>query len=176
MSVEIENKSGGFLVSGRADWALEYESTGNKGALLSAIETKKYPEFSKGEFQLVAHLAILRENRKRANKINSITQGFYSDGLRYAFVHITEDGIVKSSRICDIRVPKELRYIFSFIVSMMETAMKTTPTTTPTKPGLQQDREVSEFQDEVWTEIYALIDESVCVPSHCNPDDAIYLS
>ena len=176
MSVEIENESGQFLVSGRADWALGYGSTGNEGALLSAIEAKRYPEFSKGGFQVVAYLAILRENRKRANEINSITQGFYSDGLRFSFVHITEDGIVKSSEIFDVRVPKGLKYIFSFIVSMMETAMKSTPITTPTKPGLQRDREVSEFQDEVWTRVYALIDESVCVPSHCNPDDAIDLS
>ena len=54
MSVEIENESGRFLVSGREDWALGDGSTGNEGALLSAIEAKRYPEFSKGEFQLVA--------------------------------------------------------------------------------------------------------------------------
>lgn len=176
MSVEIENESGRFLVSGRADWALGYESTGNEDALLSAIEAKKYSEFSEGECQLVAYLAIMRENRKRANKINSITQGFYSDGLRFGFVHITEDGIVKISGTFDVRLPGGLKYIFSFIVSMMETAMKSTPTTTPTKPGLQRVREVSDSQDEVWTKIYALIDESVCVPSYCNADDAIDLS
>ena len=173
MSVEIENESGRFLVSGRADWALGYGSTGNEGALLSAIERKKYSEFSKGECQLVAYLAIMRENWKRANKINAITQGFYSDGLRFAFVHITEDGIVELSGTFDVRLPGGLKYIFSFIVSMMETATKSTPTTTPTKPGLQRAREVSDIQDEVWTKIYALIDESVCVPSYCNPDDAI---
>lgn len=72
-------------------------STGNEGSLLSAIEAKKYSDFSKGECQLVAYLAIMRENRKRAKKINSITQGFYSDGLRFAFVHISEDGTVKIS-------------------------------------------------------------------------------
>ena len=176
MSVEIENESGRFLVSGRADWALGYVSTGNEGALLSAIEAKKSSDFSKGEYQLVAYLAIMRENRKRAKKINSTTQGFYSDGQRFAFVHITEDGTVKISGTFDIRLPGALKYVFSFIISMMETAMKSTPTTTPTKPGLQRVREVSNFQDEVWTKIYALIDESVCVPDYCNPDDAIDLS
>lgn len=64
-----------------------------------------------------------------ANKINSMTQGFYIDGLRFAFVHITEDDIFKSSEIFDVRAPKGLKYIFSFIVSMMETAMKSMPTT-----------------------------------------------
>lgn len=54
--------------------------------------------------------------------------------------------------------------------------MKSRPITIPTKPGLQRDREVSDIQDEVWAKICALIDESVCVPSHCNPDDAIDLS
>lgn len=76
-------------------------------------------------------------------------------------VHITEDGIVKSSEIFDVRTPKGLKYIFSFIVSITETAMKSTPTTTPTEPGLQRYREVSEPRDEVWTKICALIDESV---------------
>lgn len=176
MSVEIENESGRFLVSGRADWALGYVSTGNEGALLSAIEAKKISDFGKGEYQLVAYLAIMRENRKRAKKINSTTQGFYSDGQRFAFVHITEDGTVKISGTFDIRLPGALKYVFSFIISMMETAMKSTLTTTPTKPGLQRVREVSNFQDEGWTKIYALIDESVCVPDYCNPDDAIDLS
>ncbi len=76
MSVEIENELGWFLVSGErtGQWA-SYESTGNLGALICAISAKRVTEFSKGEFQLIAYLAILRENRKRANKIYSVTQG-----------------------------------------------------------------------------------------------------
>lgn len=122
VSIEIENESGWFLVSGRADWALGYESTGSEGALLCAIEAKKFTEFSEGELQLVAYLAILRENRKRANKMNSVTQGFYSDGIRFCFIHIAEDGTIKSSEIFNIRSEKGLKSVFSFIVSMMEPA------------------------------------------------------
>lgn len=76
VSVEIENELGWFLVSAErtGQWA-SYESTGNLGALICAISAKRVTEFSKGEFQLIAYLAILRENRKRANKIYSVTQG-----------------------------------------------------------------------------------------------------
>lgn len=77
VSVEIENELGWFLVSGErgtGQWA-SYESTGKLGALICAISAKRVTEFSKGEFQLIAYLAILRENRKRANKIYSVTQG-----------------------------------------------------------------------------------------------------
>jgi hypothetical protein len=76
MSVEVPDKSvpgGKTLVCGRADWSLGYSSLGSEGALLIAMEAKKREEFSKGEAQLITYLAILRERRRRAGKINIIT-------------------------------------------------------------------------------------------------------
>ena len=97
LSVEMPNKlvpNGKILVTGRADWALGYSTAGDEGTLLIAIEAKQRSEFSKGEAQLIAYLAILRENRLRARKTNIITQGFYSDGSRFAFICITADGTI----------------------------------------------------------------------------------
>jgi hypothetical protein len=68
LSVQMHKKNGEFLVTGRADWALGYSNAGDEGALLVAIEAKQRSEFSKGEAQLIAYLAILRENRLRAGK------------------------------------------------------------------------------------------------------------
>jgi hypothetical protein len=55
----MHKKNGEFLVTGRADWALGYSNAGDEGTLLVAIEAKQRSEFSKGEAQLIAYLAIL---------------------------------------------------------------------------------------------------------------------
>jgi hypothetical protein len=69
--------NGKILVTARADWALGYDTAGDEGTLLIAMEAKQRSEFSKGEAQLIAYLAILRENRLKARKPNIITQGFF---------------------------------------------------------------------------------------------------
>jgi hypothetical protein len=168
MSVEMPNKSipdGRFLVTGRVDWALGYSTAGDEGALLIAMVAKQRSEFGKGEAQLIAYLAILRENRLRAKKVNITTQGFYSDGSRFAFICITADGNIERSSTFDIDFGRDLKMVFNFIVTIMETAMKSTPNATPTKPGQQQEKEINNFNDEVWSKVFA---DSI-VP--CSDDD-----
>jgi hypothetical protein len=179
LSVEMPDKSvpnGKFLVTGRADWAFGYGTDGDEGALLIAMEAKQRSEFSKGEAQLIAYLAILRENRVRAKKTNITTQGFYSDGSRFAFICITADGEIERSRTYDIEFQGELelKTVFNFIVTMMETAMKSTPNATPTKPGQLQEKEVNHFKDEVWSKVFK---ESIIVSDDDDDmEDAIDLS
>lgn len=176
VSVRIKKQPAEFLITGRADWAMGYKALGDEGSLLNAMEAKQRSEFSKGEAQLTAYLAILRENRRRAKKVNYRTQGFYSDGTRFGFLCITEEGVVRLSRIFDIGKRGELKMVFSFIVNIIETAMKMTPTVTPTKPGPQRDLEIENYHDEVWTKIYSCVDESVAVPSDSTEDDLIDIS
>ena len=173
ISVEVPSRSAPhkkFLVSGRADWVLGYSPKDEDGALLVALEAKQRSEFSSVESQLIAYLAILRENRRKAGKTNIITQGFYSDGRRFAFVYITEDGTVEQSSCWDITAEGGLSMVFSFIVAMLETAVKSTPTATPTKPGKQQDKEIQDFEDEVWSKYYKLRDESLRVDNDSDHD------
>jgi len=179
LSVEMRNKSvpnGKFLVIGRANWALGYGTAGDEGTLLVVMEAKQRSEFSKGESQLIAYLAILRENRLRARKTNIITQGLYSDGSRFAFVYITADGTIKRSRIFDIEFERDLKMVFNFIVTMIETAMKSTPNAIPTKPGQQREKEVNHFEDEVWLKVYAQMDASIVMCSDDDMEDAIDMS
>lgn len=63
--------------------------------------------------------------------------------------------------------------VFSFIVNMMETAMKMTPTVSPTKPGPRRHLEIESYDDEVWTEIYRWVHESVVVSPDSTEDDLI---
>ncbi|KAL9600104.1 MAG: hypothetical protein Q9179_003335 [Wetmoreana sp. 5 TL-2023] len=166
ISTEMENPSiqgGKYLITGRADWALGYGTKHDEGALLVAIEAKKRSEFSSGETQLLAYLAILRENRRRAGKTNSVIQGFHSDGRRFGFTCLKEDGNVLNSPTFDIHAPDGLKMIYSFIIAMLDTAMKSTPTASPTKPGEQQKKEVQHYNEEVWSKIYKHMDNSLIV-------------
>jgi hypothetical protein len=125
---------------------------------------------------LIAYFAILRENSLRARKTNIITRGFYSDGTRFAFICITADGIIEQSAIFNINLARDLKIVFNFIVSMMETAMKSSPNATPTKPGQLQEKEVNHFEDEVWSKVFALVEESVVTCSDDDMEDAIDVS
>lgn len=71
-----------------------------------------------------------------------------------------------------------MRMVFSFIVAMLETALNSTPTATPTKPGVLQDKEIHNFDDEVWSKVYALMDESLVVGDDSDDDmnDVVDLS
>jgi hypothetical protein len=77
-------------------------------------------------------------------------------------VHISEDGLIEESAIFDIHERGGLRMVFSFIVTMMETATRSTPNAGPLR-----EKEVGHFKDEVWSKVYALIEESVV----CSDDD-----
>lgn len=127
VSIHIKKQSTEFLITGRADWAMRYKSMGDEGSLLNAMEAKQRSEFSKGEARLTAYLAILREYCGRAKKVNYRTQGFYSNGIRFGFLCMTEEGVVAHSRIFDISMKGKLKVVFSFIVNLIETAMRMTP-------------------------------------------------
>ncbi len=174
ISVEMPNRSiphGKFHVSGRADWALGYSSKDEDGALLVAVAAKQRSEFSTRESQLIAYLAILQEKRRRAGKTNMVTQSFYSDGTRFGFVSIKDDGTIVQSPTWDTRAEGGLGMVFSFIVTMIETAMKSTPTATPAKPGVQlQEKAIHNFDDEVWSKVYKLMDESLVVDDDIDDD------
>ena len=181
ISVEVPDRStphSKFLISGRADWAMGYSSKNGDGALLVAVEAKKRSEFSSGEAQLITYLAILRENRRKAGKTNIITQGFFSDGIRFGFICIKDNGVVLHSPTCDTEARGGLSMVFSFIVAMLETSLKSTPTTTPTKPGTLQDKEIHIFDDEVWSKVYTLTREGivVCDASDHDMKDVVDLS
>lgn len=62
LSIEVDDlhkSNHKFRVTGRADWAFGYNANGDGGSLLVAIEAKQISEFSRGEAQLIAYLAIL---------------------------------------------------------------------------------------------------------------------
>ena len=139
------------------------------------MKAKQKSQFGSGESQLIAYLAILRENRRQAGKTNIITQGLYSDGERFAFIYISNDGVIVQSSTYEIIAEGGLSMVFSFIVAMLKTAVKSTPTATPIKPGKQQDHEIQNYDDEVWSKTYKLMAESLMVGDDSD-DDMLALS
>lgn len=178
MSTEICNRrrTQKFLVSGCADWALGHGSLCNDESSLVAIKTKKRAELSRGEAELITYLAILRENQRQTNKTNIVTQGFYTDGLRYAFICITEHGKVVESVMFDISLEGDLQMVYSFIIAVMETAMKNTPNDTPTKSDRLRDEGIHNFKNEVWSKVFEPNYGIVVVGSDDEMDDPVALS
>jgi hypothetical protein len=143
-------------VKGRVDWGYGYGNRNSSGmsTFLVAIEAKTREQFSQAEPQLLAYLAILREQRRQAGKTNCTVQGFFTDGNMYRFMSISNDGEVMASDIYFIERPGHKKTVFNFIVTILESALKSTPTVTPTKPGLQRDNEIAHYEKLVWADAY----------------------
>jgi len=143
-------------VKGRVDWGYGYGGRHSAGlsTFLVAIEAKTREQFSQAEPQLLAYLAILREQRRQAGKTNCTVQGFFTDGNMYRFMSISNDGEVMASDIYFIQRPEHMKTVFNFIVTTLESALKSTPTVTPTKPGLQRDNEIAHYEKIVWADAY----------------------
>jgi hypothetical protein len=66
MKMVLPNET--VLVTGRADCAFGYQTRINERTLLIAIEAKQVATYGEGEYQLIAYLAILQEDRRRQKK------------------------------------------------------------------------------------------------------------
>lgn len=121
----------------------------------------------------MAYLIILHENRHRAKKVNYKTQCFYSNGIRFSFLYIIKEGVVRHFHIFDISKKEKLKVIFSYIVNMIEIVMKMTSTVTLTKLGSWQDLEFENYHNEVLIKIYKWEHKSIVVFSNSTENNFI---
>ncbi|KAF8542562.1 hypothetical protein BDD12DRAFT_676264, partial [Trichophaea hybrida] len=122
--------------SGKADWALAYGDRKDSclGNALIAVAAKNPSTFSSARDQLLTYLAIMHRLRLQNRRTNNHVQGFYSDGDRYSFLAITNNGEILESAIYDCALLKDhLNTVFNWIVSVLVTSVKSSPTTFPTK-------------------------------------------
>lgn len=68
---------------------------------------------------------------------------------------IDVDGEIEESPIYNIRSRHDKNTVFNFIVTILETALKSSPTVTPTKAGEQRDKEINNFDGEIWSIVYS---------------------
>ncbi|KAE8446626.1 hypothetical protein EG329_011819 [Mollisiaceae sp. DMI_Dod_QoI] len=156
LSVQIKGKSGQkWLISGIADWAMGYgnQAALEDGAVLLVVEAKREDLFSGAEGQLLAYLATIRQLRIQANKENVMTQGFYSDGRRYTFICIRNDGTVMRSRPYDTSFKRDLKLAFNFLLGMLITAANSSPNTSPIKLGKERDEKIKNLDWDVFVKV-----------------------
>ena len=140
--------------------------------MLLAIEAKRKEVFSTTEGQLLAYLATIRQLRIQANKENVMTQGFYSDGRRYTFLCIHNDGTVMESRPYNAFLFKrDIKSVFNFLLGMLTTAADSSPNTSPIKPGLERDEKIKNLDRDVFVKVVE--DQDVLMPTiyHDDTDD-----
>lgn len=146
-------------VTGRADWALSYR-TRNEAldrTVFVAIEAKRRDQFGGAEVQLLTFLAMLRQLRIDAGKRDCMAQGCYTDGERYAFMCIDNDGRVARSNVYDIRGPEQRNVVFNYIVTVLESAVRTSPTMSPVKETRGADEK--ELGANLYESVYTVDEE-----------------
>lgn len=156
LSVEVRRGNQKWKISGIADWAMGYGDRAalDDGAVLLAVEAKQRDFLFKAEAQLLAYLATIRQLRIQAKKKNVMAQGFFSDGEKYGFLCIRNNGTVMQSSLYDTKHRKFLKSVFNFLLSMLNTAAESSLHTSPTKPGPEQDARIENFDQEVFVEVF----------------------
>ncbi|KAL0631583.1 hypothetical protein Q9L58_009554 [Maublancomyces gigas] len=164
-----------ILVNGRADWALGYKTRSDAldGTVLVAIEAKRRDRFGAAEAQLLTYLAILRQLRLNARKTNAIVQGCYTDGERYVFVCIDNDGLVAISNVYDIRGVEQRKVVFNYLVTVLETAVRTSPTTSPVKRVCVEE-DVRAVGRDFYRKVYC-VGEGLQILDEENDEDGVLL-
>lgn len=164
-----------ILVNGRADWALGYKTPSDAldGTILVAIEAKRRDRFGAAEAQLLTYLAILRQLRLNARKRNAIVQGCYTDGERYVFVCIDNDGLVAISNVYDIRGVEQRKVVFNYLVTVLETAVRTSPTTSPVKRECVEE-DVRAVGRDFYRKVYC-VGEGLQMLDEENDEDGVLL-
>jgi hypothetical protein len=162
MSLSVRVKRGGqeWLVSGIADWAMGYGDRAvlEDGTVLLAIEAKRTENVSSAQSQLLTYLATIRQLRIQADKINVMTQGFFSDGETYTFICIRNNGTVMKSRQYDLSLDGDLKSVFNFLLAMLITAAESSPHTSTTKPGPEQDEGIENFDRDIFVKVFEDVD------------------
>jgi hypothetical protein len=128
--------------------------------VLIAVEAKRTENLGQAEAQLLAYLATIRQLRIQAQKINVTTQGFYSDGQKYTFICIRNDGTVMFSPTYNLLHKGRLKTVFNFLLGMLATAAESSPNTSPTKRGWVLDEEIQHFDRDVFVKVFKDKDET----------------
>ncbi|KAH0541815.1 hypothetical protein GP486_008689 [Trichoglossum hirsutum] len=114
-----------ICVKGRADWGYGCGSGRRRAStFFIAVKAATRERFSRAESELLAYLAIVREQRRRAGKADCAVQGFFTDGNQYRFMSIGDDGVVMESDVYFIVRPDHTKTIFNFVATILESAVR----------------------------------------------------
>jgi hypothetical protein len=87
-----------------------------------------------------------------------MTQGFFSDGVKYTFMCIHNNGTVMKSTQYDLSFNRHLKSVFNFLLSILITAAESSLNTSPTKLGPEQDKEIENFDRDIFVKVFEDVD------------------
>ena len=154
-------------MSGIADWAIGYRDRTalEDRTVLLAIEAKRQTLLFNAEAQLLAYLATIRQLRIQANKKNVMTQGFFSDGVKYIFMCIRNNSTMIKSMQYNLSFNRHLKLVFNFLLSILITIAESSPNTSPTKPGPEQDKRIENFDQDIFVKVFEDINYNIPTPT-----------
>ncbi|KAF8329592.1 hypothetical protein F5887DRAFT_1064326 [Amanita rubescens] len=97
--------------------------------------------------QLVVYLACLRQSRANRGRCDASVYGLATDGLRYIFITITHEGVLKESNEFNI-MHGNLPTVLGCLQYILEMAMSMCPNSTPEKGALNKGDEFEIDSDE----------------------------
>ncbi|KAF8336667.1 hypothetical protein F5887DRAFT_891341, partial [Amanita rubescens] len=129
------------------DFGLTYSSS-LKDAAKHLWKIEMMPEFKTLEpsaslAQLVVYLACLRQSRVNRGRSNTSVYGVATYGLSYIFLIITQEGVLKLSRLFNV-MQEDLSTVLGSLRYILEMAMSMTPNVTPEKGALMESDELED--------------------------------
>jgi hypothetical protein len=140
------------IVGGRVDHGVGIVLGANEDrkrlfySLLLCVEVKAYNTLDDALAQLVVYLACLRQSRVNRGRSDASVYGVATDGLRYTFVTITHEGVLKVSNTFNI-MRRDLEIVLGCIQYILETAMSMSPNLTPEKGTSDNGEELEAGHD-----------------------------
>jgi len=152
-SINDTPNSQGVIVGGRVDHGvgIVFRRPVNKPnrrfhSLLLCVEAKIKDNLGSAYGQLVTYLASLRESRINRGKTDSSVYGVATDGLKYIFVTITNEGNLLFSKQFDF-MSGDLPVVLGCLRYILEKAMAMSPNTSPKVGVLQNDADADDADE-----------------------------
>ncbi|KAF8346750.1 hypothetical protein F5887DRAFT_960853 [Amanita rubescens] len=110
------------VVYGRVDYGVGIRSNRLFYSLLLCVEANFHGNLDNVLTQLVVYLACLRQSRVNGGRSDTSVHGVATDGLSYVFVTITDEGVLKQSRLLNV-IHGDLSTVLGCFQYVLEMAM-----------------------------------------------------
>jgi hypothetical protein len=147
ISAEIRDTDRGVeIIRGRADWALNYDTTTRPGSTLIVIEAKKVGNSFVGLPQLLVYMVGVLKSRH--DRINQSVFGILSDSSNFLFAFL--DHNKKFYVSATYRWALKQSEILAYIDTIFLDAIESSPHTTPTKKGNTTLMNYQQYLERRW--------------------------
>ncbi|KAL0634831.1 hypothetical protein Q9L58_006264 [Maublancomyces gigas] len=137
-----------YVLSGRADFAIGYGTTEHGGSPIDSylilVDTKHAGTFAVVWLQMMACVRMVHRNYVKGGKQNATVYGICSDGMRYRFVAVGNNGLLWKSP--ELSIVSQRTHVYSYVQHILSAAEFSTPSISPTKVGEKRESEIRKFE------------------------------